>query len=52
MARVLEYYVEGEGRKWERGGSGRGDGVGEKREWERGWSRREEGVVEGKGVEE
>ena len=36
MARVVEYYVEGEG------GNGRGDGMGEKREWE--WGGREEGV--------
>ena len=35
MARVVEYYVEGDGREWERGGSGRVDGVGEGREWAR-----------------
>ena len=45
MARVVEYYVEGERREWKRGWSGRVDGVGE------GGSGREEGVAEGKGVE-
>ena len=28
MARVVEYYVEGDGREWKRGWSGRVDGVG------------------------
>ena len=45
MARVVEYYVEGERREWKRGWNGRVDGVGE------GGSGREERVVEGKGVE-
>ena len=35
MARVVEYYVEGDGSKWKRGWSGRVYGVGEGREWER-----------------
>ena len=45
MARVVEYYVEGEerGREW----SGREEGVGEVREWKRGWRGRDEGLGDG-----
>ena len=41
MARVAEYYVEGEGMEW--GGSGRVDGVGVGIEWDRGGSSRVSG---------
>ena len=36
MARVLEYYIEVEGREWKRRWSGR-EGVGEGREWKSEW---------------
>ena len=35
MSRVVEYYIEGDGREWKRGWSGRVDGVGEGIEWAR-----------------
>ena len=35
MARVVEYHVEGDGREWKMGWSGRVDGVREGREWAR-----------------
>ena len=47
MARVVEYYVEGEGREWIRI-EGREWIRGEGREW--GWSERGEGVTEWVGV--
>ena len=36
MARIVEYYVEGDGREWKMEWSGRVDGVGDKKEWWRG----------------
>ena len=35
MARVVEYFIEGDGRECKRGWSGRVDVVGEGREWAR-----------------